>query len=240
MNGGFAEGRIVPVDVVELSVDTSEHPWHAANRADVDAHWRREHAARPFLFNGEILMHRGLRLDEGRITGMSHVVPYANLLYFLSREARDGDIWHLFAVPVLVAADGGVLLIRMGGRTANPGRVYSPSGSLDAHDIRDGTCDLDGNMVREVGEEVGLDLGQATAEPQRFLHVSRQVVTVFRRFQFTDDAATIAARMEAHIGAQAESEVAAALVARSADDITDAMPAYMARMLRFHFSRGSG
>lgn len=235
------EGRIVPIAGVDFRVEAGEHPWHAANRAEVERHWEAERVRRPFLFNGRIVMHRGLTLlPDGRVAGTSHVVPYANLLYFLSRPNREADIWHLFATPVLVSCDGAVLLTRMSERTANAGRIYSPSGSLDPDDIRDGACDLDGNMAREVREETGLDLDAARAEEGGFLHAERHVVSAFRRFRFDRPAAELAAEMTAHIAAEEDPEVVEAVIVRGPADITPAVPGYMAAMLHFHFGKDGG
>ena len=38
-----------------------------------------------------------------------------------------------------------------------PGRFYFPSGMSDPCDVRNGAFDLAGGIVREVGEETGLD-----------------------------------------------------------------------------------
>lgn len=230
------EGRLLAIEDVALSVDTDDHPWHAANRAAVDRHWEMERVQRPFLFNGTVMMHRGLGLKDGRIEGVSHAVPYANLMYFLSRSQRDDDIWHLFGTPVLITRDNAVVLIKMSDRTANPGRIYSPSGSLDLSDIRDGVCDLAGNMRREVAEEADLDLDAARADRGMFFYHSRRIVAAFRCFRFDEDARDIAARIDAHIATQDDPEVVAAVVVRGPDDIVEAMPDYMAAMVSHHFA----
>jgi 8-oxo-dGTP pyrophosphatase MutT (NUDIX family) len=240
MDGSIPEGRLVAIDDVSLSVDTNDHPWHAANRAAVDGHWEMERVERPFLFNGTVMMHRGLCLKGGRVEGVSHAVPYANLMYFLSRPQRDGDIWHLFGTPVIISRDNAVVLIKMSERTANPGRIYSPSGSLDLSDIRGGVCDLAGNMRREVAEEADLDLDAARADAGMFFYHSRHIVAAFRCFRFDDDARAIAARIDAHIATQDDPEVVASVVVRGPDDITDAMPDYMAAMVRHHFENPAG
>jgi hypothetical protein len=60
-------------------------------------------------------------------------------------------------LPVIVSSDGAVIAIRMGQHTANPGRVYCRGGLAGSRTTwRDGYCDIDGNMAREVLEETGL------------------------------------------------------------------------------------
>lgn len=235
-DGSIPEGRIVPIADIRLDVDGGDHPWHVANREAVDRHWQEERVRRPFLFNGTVMMHRGLKLAGGRISGISHAVSYAGLMYFVSRPWHEGDIWHLYATPVIVSRDNAILLTRMAERTANPGLVYSPSGSLDPGDVRDGACDLDANMAREVAEEVSLDLGAARADAGRFLYNDRRTVAVFRRFRFDEDARDLAARIDAHIARETEPEVVEAVIVRGPHDITPAMPEFMAAMVRHHFA----
>ena len=55
------------------------------------------------------------------------------------------------------------MAIRMAAHTVNAGRVYFAAGSFEPSDFRDGLVDADGNMVREVREETGLDIAGARA-----------------------------------------------------------------------------
>ncbi|WP_110033230.1 DNA mismatch repair protein MutT [Hoeflea marina] len=231
----FAEDSFVPLDHVTLRLAEGPHPWQLAERDAVEALWARERVERPFLYNGTVIMHRGLAMQGGGITGISHAVPYAVLLHWLEAQPAEADIWHLFGSPVIVSSDQALVLIRMAQRTAGAGRIVSPGGSLDLADIRDGVCDVEGNMAREMAEETGLDLAHARAEPQLTGWRRGHRVTVFRRYHFDRTAAEIAAAIEAHIASEAEPEADAAVVFRNAGQITGAVPAHMRAMIRFQF-----
>jgi 8-oxo-dGTP pyrophosphatase MutT (NUDIX family) len=130
-----------------------------------------------------MLLMRALEMHHEAISGECHIVPFsAFLLWRKTRPA--GAAIHLFGLPVIVSSDGAVIAIRMGQRTANPGRVYCAAGSLDTDDIRDGYCDIDGNMAREVLEETGLSLSDATSVTGFHGLRGQDVVTLFRAYHF--------------------------------------------------------
>ena len=148
-DAGFpSEGKVFELSSFHLRVLEGSHPWVLENEAAIERNWRQEVAANPHLFNGRMVFQRALSFQDGHIEGSAHMAPFASFLYW-RRTGRGKGGYHLFAVPMIVSADGAVMAIRMADTTANPGRVYSPAGSLDADDVKDGLCDLDGNMRRE-------------------------------------------------------------------------------------------
>lgn len=229
------EGRVFGLDAVRLRVDAAGHPWQLAEQGAIARHWAREQVERPFLFNGTILMHRGLRLVDGAITGISHRAPYAALLHWVRTQPK-ADVWHLFGSAVMVSSDNAMLLIRMAARTANAGRVYAPAGSLDENDIKAGEVDVEGSMLREALEETGYDLRQA--KPERHLLAWRQGnrVSVFRRFRLAEPASELAERMRDHIRTDSEQEIEDVVVVRIPGDAGPTVTPYMQAMIDFHFA----
>lgn len=232
---GIPENRIFSLDAVRLGVDVAEHPWAAAEASAIEAHWAREQVERPWLFNGTILLHRGLQLEGGTISGISHRTPFAALLHWI--ELQPGaDVWHLFGSAVIPSSDGAMLLIRMAAKTANAGKVYAPSGSLDESDIKGGRVDVDGSMLRETREETGLDLSGAAAENRLLCWRSGGRVAVFRRFRLADPAAVLVERMRAHIRTDPEEEIEDVVIVRAAQDAGPTVPPHMQAMIDFHFA----
>jgi 8-oxo-dGTP pyrophosphatase MutT (NUDIX family) len=229
------EGVIFPVTSVDVRVSDGPHPYFRSHTAEIAANWEKEVAANPALFDGRMLLMRSLEIRDGAISGECHTVPFsAFLLWRKTRPA--GAAVHLFGLPVIVSSDGAVIAIRMGQHTANPGRVYCAAGSLDPDDIRDGYCDIDGNMAREVLEETGLSLLDATSVSGFHGWHGQDVVTLFRAYHFAETAAELIALIDAHIAADPEPEIDAALAIRTADPGQHAYPPFMPPVLEWVFN----
>lgn len=231
------EGEIFEVSSFRLRVVQEPHAWVIENAAAIERNWDREVAANPHLFNGEMVLQRALCFAGGHIEGKAHMVPFASFLHW-RRSGRGAGAHHLFAMPMIISADGAVMAIRMAATTANPGRVYSPAGSLDAQDVKAGLCDLGDNMRRETREETGLDLGEMDADPVwRAVHMINSVA-VFRVFRSALPAAELQARVAEHVAADAAPEISEMIAIRSSDpDAYDYAP-FMPPVLFWIFREG--
>ncbi|AKH99649.1 hypothetical protein IMCC20628_00930 [Hoeflea sp. IMCC20628] len=229
------ENQVFHLDAIRLSVDDAVHPWHEAERAAIEAHWAREQVERPWLFNGTVMLHRGLLLEDGVISGISHRVPYAGLLHWLKRQPQP-DAWHLFGSAVILSSDDAMLLIRMAALTANPGKVCAPAGSLDESDITGSAVDVDGSILREAREETGLDLSSAAAEDRLLCWRRGGLVAVFRRFRMAEPAAVLVERMREHIRTEPEQEIEDVVVVRAPSGAGPTVTPYMQALIDFHFA----
>lgn len=229
------ENRVFSFDAVQLSLDPAGHPWVSAERSAIAANWAREEIERPWLFNGTVLLHRGLQLEGGVITGTSHRAPYAALRQLVA-TMPDADAWHLFGSALILTSDDAMLLIRMAAKTANPGKVYAPAGSLDESDICNGAVDVQGGILREALEETGLDLSGAMAENRLLGWRRARLVAVFRRFRLAGTADVLVSRMRAHIRTDPEQEIADVVVVRGPRDAGPTAPPHMQAVIDFHFT----
>lgn len=232
-----AEGVIVPIADVDIRVNGAAHPFHLAEVERAQENWAREIAANPHIFDGRMILQRALRIEGGQVKGEGHVVPYSTFLWW--RKTRSEGAFHLFAMPVILSSDGALILARMGAHTANPARVYSPSGSLEPEDIVDGRCDIAGNIRREALEETGIDLALAAAEPgYHLLHMDR-AVTVLRVYRYPEAAEALVARVAAHIAADPEPEIDEAIAVFSPDPGAHNYPPFIPPILEWLFRRES-
>ncbi|MGV3548725.1 NUDIX hydrolase [Rhizobium sp.] len=235
---GFpAERAVFPVSSFHLRVVDGPHPWMLAHEAEIEANWAREIAANPAFFNGQMVFQRRLSFVDGHIEGEAHMVPFAAFLYW-RRLGRVAGGHHLFAMPMILSSDGALIAIRMAETTANPGRVYSPAGSLDGSDIVGGICDLSGNMRRETLEETGLDLDEMRAEPAwHAVHVANSVA-LFQVFRNALNEEEIRDRVMRHIADDPDPEISDLLGIRSADPAAHDYAPFMLPALDWLFNTG--
>lgn len=229
------ERRIFPVSRIDLRVVDGPHPYHLAERDRIAENWAREVSANPALYDGRMMLSRAVQISDGVISGETHIVPFSAFLLWRKTRPVTSAI-HLFALPVVVSSDGAVIAIRMGKHTANPGRVYCAAGSLEPADIRDGICDMDGNMAREVLEETGLVLSDADRVSGFHALHDRGIITVFRCFGFSAIATELIGRIAGHIAQDKEPEIDEALAIRSADPGLHLYQPFMLPILEWVFT----
>lgn len=227
---------VTEVDDVVLSLATVAHPYEVANRRAALADWQAEVARRPFLFDGKVALASACRLSGGVFSATCHLVSFSTFLHWRARRPVEGAI-HVFAMPLLVSGDDSVIAIRMGERTANPGRIYCPCGSLDESDVVNGQFDVTGNMYREVAEETGLDLGEAEVESRFHALPAGGSVVLFRVYRFAGSADDLAARISDHARSDPDPEIAGVVAIRDMDDITSDFQFHMPAILDWYFNR---
>lgn len=231
------EATVFPVAGVDLRILPGDHPIVTAERTAIAENWAKETAANPALFDGRMLLQRSLTLTEAGITGESHVIPFSAFMWWRRQAARPGV--HLFAYPVLEAADGALVAIRMGAHTANAGQVYFAAGSLEPTDVVDGRCDIEGNMRREVKEETGFDLAHSIPGEGYFASRMKRTVTVLRLYRFALTAQEMIERIEAHMPTAEDQEIDGAVAIRSADPSAHPYNAAMLPVIDWYFA-GAG
>lgn len=219
-------------------------PWDFAvdHAAAIDAHWLKLVAERPLLFNGRVLLqrHAAVELDQdGRavLRGAYFDVEFKAFLAWRDfgypvRGVRNG-----FAMAALRGADGGFVLGEMGQHTANPGRIYFPSGTPDLDDLVDRKVDIEGSARRELAEETGLDLGSLTIEPGFTLIHDAVRMCCMKLVRSPEPAAALVERIHATLARETVPELVRMHIVRHERDITPQMPFFVAAYLRRAFSR---
>lgn len=226
---------ILPVETVEVRLDPGPHPFERANEAAIDRNWLTETAANPALFDGTVVLLSRLSYAGGRLEGRCHAIRFATFMHWRkSQPVVSAE--HAYAHAMLVSRDNALIAIRMAGHTVNAGSVYFAAGSFEPGDFVDGVADIDFNMIREVGEETGLDLA-AVRRARRYHALSTDRGTViFRRYFLDADADEIAAGIRAFVAADAEPEIEGPVVIRSKDDLPEGLKPHMPPLIDWHFS----
>ncbi|TIT13969.1 MAG: hypothetical protein E5W74_04285 [Mesorhizobium sp.] len=225
---------ILPVDAVDVRLDPGPHPFAVSNAEAIAENWRQEIAAKPALFDGTVVLLSELAYRDSRLVGRCHAVNYSTFMLWRKRRENSGAE-HAYAHAMLVAGDNALVAIRMGRHTVNAGRVYFAAGSFEPVDFRDGLVDIDFNMIREVGEETGLDLS-AAERGQRYHALSTASGTViFRRYRVAETADALARRISAFVAAEADPEIEGPVVIRHAADLPDGLMGHMKPLIEWHF-----
>lgn len=232
------QGEVFDFDAADLRLVAGTHPYERHHAAAIDAGWALRSAGNPTLFDGRIVLFAGIGLHGRRLEATGYETRYATFMHWRAAPP-DPAADHCFAHAVLAGADGALLAVRMGAHTANPGKVYFAAGSFEAEDVTpDGRVDAMANMRREVGEETGLELSQAVAEPgwHGWSHDRRTVL--FKRFRFAETAEELARRVRAFVAAEVDPEIDGPVILRKASDLPAETVPHMPALVAWHFSRG--
>ncbi|QRM55865.1 NUDIX hydrolase [Sinorhizobium sp. BG8] len=233
------EGVVFPISRPDLRVSSVPHPYHLREASNAAANWLVETAANPALFDGQILFQREVSIVGESLSASGHMVPFSTFLWWRKSRSVDSG-YHLFGLPLIVSADGGIIAVSMGRHTVNAGKVYCAAGSLDCGDVLDGRADIDLNMRREVKEETGLDLAAAEAEGGYYaLHIDR-VFTVVRIFRMAASAAELMERIAAHVASEPEPEIEGAVAIFGPDASAHSYMPFMPPVLDWFFAREKG
>lgn len=200
---------IVVVREVDLAVDPAPLVLDEARRAAVDAHWRGAVASNPAMWNGDFFLFEDVRLTDGRLAARARATDFATFLHWRAEAPAQPGFHHIFPVAAVTSADDRLLLGVMSSKTANPGRVYPPSGSFDRGDLVGDRLDPLANIVRELREEVGLDAGDLVADPHYLVMPSGPArLAVIRRHRSPLSADRLEALIAAHLAVDTEEELA--------------------------------
>jgi 8-oxo-dGTP pyrophosphatase MutT (NUDIX family) len=229
---------ILPVDAIDVRLDPGPHPFALSNAEAIAENWRQEMAANPALFDGTVVLLSELAYRDSRLVGRCHAVNYSTFMLWRKRR-EDSGAEHAYAHAMLVAGDNALVAIRMGPHTVNAGRVYFAAGSFEPVDFRDGLVDVDFNMIREVGEETGLDLSQAERGPRYHALSTASGTVIFRRYKVDEPADQLARRISAFVAAEATPEIEGPVVIRDASDLPEGLMGHMKPLIEWHFA-GAG
>lgn len=226
---------ILPIDRVDVRLASSPHPFEREHSDRIDENWRREQAANPALYDGQMVLLSSLSLDGTRLEGMSHAIRYATFLYW-RRHRSYSSAEHVYAHAALVTADNALMTIRMGSHTTSAGQVYFAAGSFEPSDFRDGFVDLHFNMAREVQEETALDINDLPRDSRYHALSERRGTVIFRRYYLNEDADTVASAIRRFVANDPNPEIEGPVIIRHAADLPDGLAPHMAPIVAWHFA----
>ena len=196
-----------PVEAIDLEITAPLAP-DAAERAAVEAHFARMRATNPDLWNGSFFLFEGVALAAGRFSALARPTDYATFLHWRAAGYPGEARTHVFPVAAVTTADDRLLVGVMGRTTANAGLSYPPSGSFDHDDVVGDRLDPVANMVRELGEEVGIDAGRLAPDPGfTVLRSGPGRLALVKRWRTSATAAELGAEITDHLGGDGHQEL---------------------------------
>ncbi len=180
--------------------------------------WRRRCLENPAFFNGTVHL-LGEHSFEGRVfKAVLARTPFKEFLYWKDSGYPDRGVFDVFGSALLRSREGYVILGRQREGNLNAGLVYLPGGFIDERDVSpDGRVDISRNILRELGEEIGLEPHLAEQQPGFLVSFAGQLASIAAEFRSPLPAAQIVERFEQHIADNDGSELVSIEVVPSVD-----------------------
>jgi 8-oxo-dGTP pyrophosphatase MutT (NUDIX family) len=224
------------VTTLDLKVRPRPWPFAAERRAEIAGHFAAEQRKRPKLWNGHVLLGCHPQFAADRFSADYFETDFASFLAWRDWGFPDRGVFNGFGMGALRSRDGAFVLGEMGAHTANAGRIYFPSGTPDRDDVSGDRLDIEGSIVREVEEEIGLVAADYRIGGHWDCVSTGVAVAMMRPLHVDLPGEALRARIEANLARQAQPELAAIHLVRDVGDLTAAMPRFVTAYLERQFS----
>jgi 8-oxo-dGTP pyrophosphatase MutT (NUDIX family) len=229
--------EIVTLRALDCRLEPMDWPFAVENGPAITENWQKFIADKPASFNGKVFLQHDWRIEDGIYRGRYLEADYAAFIAWRDFGYPGPPMRNGFAMAALKARDGAYLLGVMGEGTANAGKIYFAAGTPDREDLLpDGTIDLAGSVLREMGEETGLRVDEVTVASE-WTGVIHGVRAAFMRPVAIDLPAEEARRLIlARMKSLHEEELSDIYIARGLGDIDpERMPPFQAAYLEAMF-----
>lgn len=223
------------VTTLDLAFRPWDWPFRDARSGEIEAHFADLQREKPALWNGRVLLCRDPVFNGARLSASYFEVDFASLLAWRDWGFPDRSVFNGFGMGALRCTDGAFVLGEMAGHTANAGRVYFPAGTPDLDDIKDGTVDIAGNVMREIEEETGLTSADFYPAGHWDCVVVGNRIAMIRTLHVDLSGDAMRTRIESNLALQVQPELACIRLVRSVDDFTDQMPLFVTAFLETQF-----
>lgn len=224
------------VTTLDLAVRPIVWGFAEQRRAEIAAHFAEKQRERPKIWNGRVLLGRDAVFSDGHLTATYFETDFASFLAWRDWGFPDKAVFNGFGMGALRASDGAYIMGEMAPHTANAGRIYFPSGTPDLDDVRDGTLDIPGSVVRELGEETGLTASDYRIEPGWHCVVSGPTIAMMQVINLDVPGEVARARIEANLAQEAEPELSAIHLVRGTGDFRPSMPRFVTAFVEQQFA----
>jgi 8-oxo-dGTP pyrophosphatase MutT (NUDIX family) len=219
-------------------------PYERDNAAAIQRHWAMRRRETPSIYDGRVLLACRVETDEACSTLRMDMFETGFSAFLACRDAGwpDRSAFNCFSMPAVRSSDGGFLVGEMTADHSVAGALYFPCGTPDPSDLdAAGGVDLLGSLMRELGEETGLDASRGALRPRWTIVVDGQRIACIRTIDWPEDAASLVAETRRRIAAQSRPELANVHIFTGSSALSDPrLPPYMTSFLSRAFCRGEG
>ena len=215
----ITKGESRRLSCCRLAVGVASWTYAEINKVEIAAYWEKAHVARPKLFDGTVHLLSEYELQDEALSGTLFPTDFKSFLYWREQGYPECGLRDAFGASVIRSSEGHVLLGLQSEGHLNSGLAYPPSGMIDQNDVRDGMIDIDASIERELEEETGLRPVDFRRVPGYILTILAPFMAIAIEWQSTLPAAALRERILAHVGSEAEPELADIVIVRSAADI---------------------
>ena len=226
-SGVLSEPSVVPIERLELEFAPQPWPFAEQHRAEIDTRFADRQRSNPALWNGRVLVLHRHAITASVFHGAFLAVDYASFLTWQDLSFPETGVRNCFAQGALLGTDGAYLLGVMAPHTANPGRIYFPSGTPDPSDVVGDRVDLDGSVWREVTEETGLTAADLAADPGWCTVLSGPRIAHIRTLRAREPAAALRQRILGLLARERQPELCDIRIVRGPSDIDPMMPDFI-------------
>jgi 8-oxo-dGTP pyrophosphatase MutT (NUDIX family) len=225
------EPTITPIERLDFRLVEWQWPFAHDRAAEIEAHFRTLNREKPALWNGRVFMLRDYEISNDLLRGHFFETGFAELLAWRDWGYPDQAIRACFAMAAIETADKGFLLGVMGEHTANPGKIYFPTGTPDADDLYEDRVDLDKSVRRELAEETGLEFEMFEAESGWHVVFSGHHIALIKRLRSQESARQLRSRVLAFLARDRQPEFSDMRTVHGPDDLTPKIPPYVRAFL---------
>jgi 8-oxo-dGTP pyrophosphatase MutT (NUDIX family) len=220
------------VDGLEFTFAPWSWPLAEERRREIDAFFRRESKANPYLWNGRLLLLRDARVAAGVLSGSFFETDYASLLAALAWNAMEHAVKACFAAAAVFGSDDGLIVGEMAGHTRNAGQLLFPSGSVERADVVGDHVDFSAALQRELAEETGITPDFVRSESGWYAVNVGSRLPLIKIVRLDEPAERIKDRISTNLAAQSQPEFCDIIVVRDLSDLTGRMPPWVTAFLR--------
>jgi 8-oxo-dGTP pyrophosphatase MutT (NUDIX family) len=224
--------QIVPLEHAEIKVEPWEWEFAVKRRAEIDGHFAARRQRQPGLWNGRVLLLKSYRIDNRVLSGSSFETDFASFLAWRDWDFPDRNVFNVFAMAAVRAADGGYLIGEMADHTASSGQLCFPCGTPDPKDVTAGMLDLEASAGRELFEETGIEIGTLVARPGWTLVRERNYIALIKHLAAAENAQELRARVMCHLASGPQPEFSDIRLVRGHGDLATEMPAFVVGYLQ--------